>query len=101
LSYVQFSLEQTAQEVSLFRKQLQLVHKPLQVTTSIQTFLGYNEYANLSRLSWVHSRLKETHSKERAMKAHKVLLHNGEELHNGFTQLKNLNALNSILTVDT
>jgi len=35
------------------------------------------------------------------MKAHKVLLHNDEKLHNGFTQPKNLNALNSRLTVDT
>jgi len=35
------------------------------------------------------------------MKAHKALLRNGEELHNGFAQLKNLNALNSILTIDT
>jgi len=29
LGYVQFSLEQTVQEVSLFRKPLQRVHKPL------------------------------------------------------------------------
>jgi len=35
------------------------------------------------------------------MKAHKGLLHNGEELHNGVTQPKNLNALNSKLTLDT
>jgi len=35
------------------------------------------------------------------MKAHKGLLHNGEELHNGFTQPKNLNALNSRLIIDT
>jgi len=35
------------------------------------------------------------------MKAHKGLLHNGEELHNGFTQPKTLNALNSKLTIDT
>ena len=35
------------------------------------------------------------------MKAHKGLLHNGEELHNGFTLPKNLNALNRKLTIDT
>jgi len=35
------------------------------------------------------------------MKAHKGLLQNGEELHNGFTQPKTLDALNSILTIDT
>jgi len=35
------------------------------------------------------------------MKAHKGLLHNGEELHNGFTQPKTLYALNSKLTIDT
>jgi len=35
------------------------------------------------------------------MKAHKGLFHNGEELHNGFTQPKTLNALNSRLTIDT
>jgi len=35
------------------------------------------------------------------MKAHKGLLHNGEELHNGFTQPKTLDALNSRLTIDT
>jgi len=34
------------------------------------------------------------------MKAHKGLLHNGEELHNGFTQSKILDALNSKLTID-
>jgi len=45
--------------------------------------------------------LKETLPKERTMKAHKGLLHNGEELHNGVTQPKNLNALNSKLTLDT
>jgi len=31
------------------------------------------------------------------MKAHKCLLHNGEELHHGFTQPKTLYALNSRL----
>jgi len=35
------------------------------------------------------------------MKTHKGLLHNGEELHNGFTQPKTLNALNSKLIIDT
>jgi len=35
------------------------------------------------------------------MKAHKGLLHNSEELHNGFTQPKTLDALNSILKIDT
>jgi len=35
------------------------------------------------------------------MKAHKGLLHNGEELHNGFTQPKTLDALNSRLTINT
>jgi len=35
------------------------------------------------------------------MKAHKGLLHNSEVLHNGFTQPKILNALNSRLTIDT
>jgi len=35
------------------------------------------------------------------MKAHKGLLHNGEELHNGFTQTKTLDALYSRLTIDT
>ena len=34
------------------------------------------------------------------MKAHKDLLHNGEELHNGSTQPKTLYALNSKLTID-
>jgi len=34
------------------------------------------------------------------MKAHKGLLHNGEELHNCFTQPKTLDALNSKLTID-
>jgi len=34
------------------------------------------------------------------MKTQKGLLHNGEELHNGFTQPKTLYALNSILTID-
>ena len=34
------------------------------------------------------------------MKAHKGLLHNDEELYNGFTQPKNLNALNIKLTID-
>jgi len=35
------------------------------------------------------------------MKAHKGLLHNGEELHNGFTRPKILYALNRKLTIDT
>ena len=35
------------------------------------------------------------------MKAHKGLLHNGKELHNGFTQPKTIDALNSKLTIDT
>ena len=35
------------------------------------------------------------------MKAHKGLLHKGEELHNGFTQPKTLYALYSRLTIDT
>jgi len=35
------------------------------------------------------------------MKAHKGLLHNCEELHNGFTQPKNLNALYSKFIIDT
>jgi len=35
------------------------------------------------------------------MKAHKGLLHNSEELHNGFTQPKTLYALYSRLTTDT
>jgi len=34
------------------------------------------------------------------MKTHNGLLHNGEELHNGFTQPKTLDALNSKLTID-
>jgi len=68
LGYAQFSLEQTVQEVPLFRKLLQRAHKPLQVSTSTQTSpgymstqtspgymstqtsLGYNEYTNLSKL---------------------------------------------------
>jgi len=33
------------------------------------------------------------------MKAHKGLFHNGEELHNDFTQSKTLDALNSKLTI--
>jgi len=82
---------------------------------------SYNEYTNLSKLQWVHkplqvqvhkplqvipvpmspwdqdhSRIKETLSKEITMKAH-----NGEELHNGFTQPKTLDALNSRLTINT
>jgi len=35
------------------------------------------------------------------MKAYKGLLHNGEELHNGFTQPETLDALNSRLTINT
>jgi len=35
------------------------------------------------------------------MRAHKGLLHNGEEFHNSFTQSKTLYALNSKLTIDT
>ena len=35
------------------------------------------------------------------MKVHKGLLHNGKELHNGFTQPKTLDVLNSRLTIDT
>jgi len=35
------------------------------------------------------------------VKAHKGLLHNGEELHNGFTQPKTLYALYSRLTINT
>ena len=35
------------------------------------------------------------------MKAHKCLLHNDEELHNGFVQPKTLYALNNRFTVDT
>ena len=35
------------------------------------------------------------------MKAYNGLLHNGEELHNDFTQPKNLNAFNSRLTINT
>jgi len=35
------------------------------------------------------------------MKAHKGLLHNGEGLHNSFTQPKTLYALYSRLTIDT
>ena len=35
------------------------------------------------------------------MKAHKDLLHNGEELHIGFTQPKTLDALYSKLTINT
>ena len=35
------------------------------------------------------------------MKAHNGLLHNGEKLHNGFTQPKTLNALYSRLTINT
>jgi len=34
------------------------------------------------------------------MKVHKALLHKGKELHNGFTQSKTLDALNSRLTID-
>ena len=34
------------------------------------------------------------------MKAHKGLLHNGEELHNGFTQPETLDALNNKLTIN-
>jgi len=94
---------------------------------STQTSPIYNEYTNLSRLQRVHkplrvirvhkplqvisvsispwdqdhSKLKETLSKERTMKAHKGLLHKGEELHNDFTQPKNLNALNSRFTINT
>jgi len=35
------------------------------------------------------------------MKADKGLLHNGEELHNSFTQPQTLDALNSRLTINT
>jgi len=35
------------------------------------------------------------------MKAQKGLLHNGEELHNNFTQPKTLDAFNSRLTINT
>jgi len=35
------------------------------------------------------------------MKAHKGLFHNDEELQNGFTQFKTLDALNSKLTINT
>ena len=35
------------------------------------------------------------------MKAHKGLLHKGEELHNDFVQPKSLNALYSRLTINT
>jgi len=35
------------------------------------------------------------------MKGYKGLLHNGEELHNGFSQSKTLDALNNKLTIDT
>jgi len=35
------------------------------------------------------------------MKVHKGLLHNSEELHDGFTQSKTLYALNNKLTIDT
>ena len=92
---------------------LQRVHKPLQVITSTQTSPSYHEYTNLSRLQRVDKplqvvtstqtfpgytslnrplrsrpRIKETLLKERIIKAHKGLLHNGEELHNSFTQPK-------------
>jgi len=77
LGYVCFSLEQIVEEVPLYHKWLQRVHKPL------------------------HSRLKETLLKERTIKAHKGLLHKGEELHNDFTQFKTRYALNSRLTIDT
>ena len=50
LGYVQFSHKQTVQEVSLYHKWLQRVHKPLQVITSTQTSPGYHEYTNHSRL---------------------------------------------------
>ena len=53
LGYVQFSLEQTVQEVPLYHKWLQRVHKPLQVITSTQTSPGYT---NLN--SPLRSRLK-------------------------------------------
>jgi len=33
------------------------------------------------------------------MKAHKGILHNGEELHSGVTQPKNLNVLNCRFTI--
>jgi len=55
---------------------LQRVHKPLQVITSTQTFSGYT--SPISSWDQDHSRIKETFSKERTMKAHKGLLHNGE-----------------------
>jgi len=64
---------------------------------STQTSSGFNEYTNLSSTQFIqvisvsispwdkdHSNLKETLLKERTIKAHKGLLHNGEELHNGF-----------------
>ena len=35
------------------------------------------------------------------MKAHKDLLQNGKELHNGFAQPKTLDALNRRFTIDT
>ena len=35
------------------------------------------------------------------MKAQKGLLHNGEELHNGFTQPKTLDVLNNRLIINT
>jgi len=50
LGYIQFSLEQTVQEVPLYHKWLERVHNPLQVITSKQTSLSYNEYTNLSSL---------------------------------------------------
>jgi len=50
LGYVQFSLEQTVQEVPLYNKWLQQIHKPHQVITSTQTSPSYNEYTNHSRL---------------------------------------------------
>jgi len=45
--------------------------------------------------------LEETLSKEITIKAHKGLLHNGEELYNGFTPPKTLDAFSNRLIIDT
>ena len=76
---------------------LSLVHEPLQVITSTQTSSGYTS-PNLP----LRSRpLKIEINSFETMKVRKGLLHNGEELHNGFRQPKTLYALNSKLTIDT
>ena len=98
MGYVQFSPKQTIQEVSLFKKQLQQVHKPLQVTMSTQTYPDYT--LNLSLRSRTLKIERNTLKRENN-ESSQGFIHNGKELHHGFAQPKNLNALNSRLSIDT